>query len=86
MSKITTIGLDLAKHVFHVVCCDEQGELIRKEHTEAIPSIGLFCQSAPVSGRNGGMRQRPPLGTRAGRLGTSGEVDPATVCETLRAG
>ena len=30
MSKITTIGLDLAKHVFHVVCCDEQGKVIRK--------------------------------------------------------
>ena len=31
MSKITTIGLDLAKHVFHVVCCDEHGKVVRKK-------------------------------------------------------
>jgi transposase len=31
MSKITTIGLDLAKNVFHVVCCNEHGKMIRKK-------------------------------------------------------
>ena len=31
MSKITTIGLDLAKNVFHVVCCDARGKLIGKK-------------------------------------------------------
>ena len=31
MSKITTIGLDLAKNVFHVVCCDRHGKVIRKK-------------------------------------------------------
>jgi len=30
MSKITTIGLDLAKSVFHVVCCDVHGRIVRK--------------------------------------------------------
>jgi len=30
MNKITTIGLDLAKHVLHVVCCDARGEVVRK--------------------------------------------------------
>ena len=30
MAKITTIGLDLAKQVFHVVCCDAQGKVVRK--------------------------------------------------------
>ena len=25
MDKTMTIGLDLAKNVFHVVCCDEHG-------------------------------------------------------------
>ena len=28
MSKITTIGLDLAKNVFHVVCCDVRGKRV----------------------------------------------------------
>jgi transposase len=31
MGNITTIGLDLAKHVFHVVCCGERGKVITKK-------------------------------------------------------
>lgn len=31
MNKITTIGLDLAKHVFHVVGCDSRGKIIQKK-------------------------------------------------------
>jgi transposase len=31
MSKITTIGLDLAKNVFHVVCCDRHGKIIKRK-------------------------------------------------------
>ena len=30
MNKITTIGLDLAKDVFHAVCCDARGKIVRK--------------------------------------------------------
>jgi transposase len=30
MNEITTIGLDLAKNVFHVVCCDVRGKIIKK--------------------------------------------------------
>jgi transposase len=29
--KITIIGLDIAKRFFHVVCCNEQGRLIKKK-------------------------------------------------------
>ncbi len=31
MNKITTIGLDLAKSVFHAVCCDNRGKVVRKK-------------------------------------------------------
>ena len=31
--KITTIGLDIAKRFFHVVCCNEQGRLVKKKVT-----------------------------------------------------
>jgi transposase len=31
MDKITTIGLDLAKNVFHVVCCNARGKIVRKK-------------------------------------------------------
>jgi transposase len=30
MNKITTIGMDLAKDVFHVVCCDARGKIVSK--------------------------------------------------------
>ncbi len=31
MGKITMIGLDLAKNVFHVVCCDRNGKMTNKK-------------------------------------------------------
>ena len=31
MDKTTTIGLDLAKHVFHVVGCDRRGKVLRRK-------------------------------------------------------
>jgi transposase len=31
MNKIMTIGLDLAKNVLHVVCCDEHGKVVSKK-------------------------------------------------------
>lgn len=31
MSETTTIGLDLAKNVFHVVCCDKRGKQVQKK-------------------------------------------------------
>jgi len=31
MDEITTIGLDLAKHVFHVVGCDRYGKVLRRK-------------------------------------------------------
>ncbi len=31
MNKITTIGLDLAKNVFHVVCCNARGKVVGKK-------------------------------------------------------
>ena len=43
MMKITTIGLDLAKHVFHVVCCDEQGKVIRKNMLKRSQVLANFA-------------------------------------------
>ena len=31
MSEITTIGLDLAKHTFHVVGCDRHGKVLKRK-------------------------------------------------------
>ena len=42
MSKITTIGLDLAKHVFHVVCCNVHGKVIRKNMLKRSQVLAYF--------------------------------------------
>ena len=43
LSKITTIGLDLAKNVFHVVCCDARGKVVRNrklKRSQVLPFFG----------------------------------------------
>ncbi len=44
MKKITTIGLDLAKNVFHVICCNEHGKVIRKRMLRRKEVILFFTQ------------------------------------------
>ena len=43
MSKITTIGLDLAKNVFHVVCCDEHGKVVKKKMLKRFQVLNYFA-------------------------------------------
>ena len=47
MSKITTIGLDLAKNVFHVVCCDAHGKVVRKKMLKRSKVLGYFANLPP---------------------------------------
>jgi len=47
MKKITTIGLDLAKNVFHVICCNEHGKVIRKRMLRRKEVILFFTQMPP---------------------------------------
>lgn len=44
MNKITTIGLDLAKSVFHVVGCDERGKVVHKRMLKRSQVISYFSQ------------------------------------------
>lgn len=43
MNKITTIGLDLAKNVFHVVCCDKHGKLVEKKMLRRSQVLNYFA-------------------------------------------
>lgn len=47
MSEITTVGLDLAKSVFHVVCCDRRGKIIRRKKLSRQQVRRFFAQLAP---------------------------------------
>ncbi len=40
--KITTIGLDIAKSIFHVVCCNQQGQLIKKKMLKRTQVLAYF--------------------------------------------
>lgn len=48
MSKITTVGLDLAKQVFHVVCCDARGKVVRKRVLRRAQVLAYFTQLEPA--------------------------------------
>ena len=44
MNEITTVGLDLAKNVFHVVCRDHRGEEIKKRMLRRGQVAAYFAQ------------------------------------------
>ena len=45
--NITTIGLDIAKRVFHVVSCNQQGRLIKKKMLKRA-QVHLYFQNHPT--------------------------------------
>ena len=47
MNKITTIGLDLAKSVFHVMCCDHHGKVVKKKMLKRREVIKFFTHLPP---------------------------------------
>ena len=40
--KITTIGLDIAKRLFHIVCCNRQGKLLKKKTLKRSQMLSFF--------------------------------------------
>lgn len=47
MSELTTIGLDLAKNVFHVVGCDERGKVVKKRMLKRGQMLKFFVPLEP---------------------------------------
>jgi len=47
MSKITAIGLDLAKNVFHLVCCDDRGKVVSKKMLGRSLVLRYFANLTP---------------------------------------
>lgn len=47
MNKMTTIGLDLAKNVFHVIGCDRHGKVVRKKMLRRKEVMHFFSQVPP---------------------------------------
>ncbi|MDT8403843.1 transposase, partial [Sulfuriflexus sp.] len=47
MSNITTVGLDLAKNVFHVMCCDAHGKIVRRKMLKRPQVLEYFANLSP---------------------------------------
>jgi len=47
MDKITTIGMDLSKHVFHVVGCDQRSKIVCKKRFKRRQVLKFFANVAP---------------------------------------
>lgn len=47
MKEVTTIGLDLAKQVFHVVCCDRHGKVVSKRMLRRAQVRAYFANLTP---------------------------------------
>jgi len=47
MNKITTIGLDLAKNIFHIIGCDKHGKVLKKKMLRRREVIPFFVQLPP---------------------------------------
>ena len=43
MTEITTIGLDLAKHTFHVVGCNRHGKEVKRRMLKRAQVMGYFA-------------------------------------------
>lgn len=47
MAEITTTGLDLAKNVFHAICCDRHGKVIKKKMLRRSGLLAWFANLPP---------------------------------------
>ncbi|HEB93422.1 MAG TPA: IS110 family transposase [Gammaproteobacteria bacterium] len=47
MDKITTTGLDTAKNVFHAVCCDARGKVVRRRMLKRKEVLEFFARLEP---------------------------------------
>src|SRR5262249_2289208 len=79
MNEITTIGLDLAKHVFQVHGVDAQGSPVLRKQLRRGQVLAFF--SSTLCGRGGSVRDGALLGSRAGRAWARGADDAGAIRE-----
>ena len=84
MTKISTIGLDLAKNVFQVHGVDASGEVVLRRQLRRGAVEKFFAAAAALPGGHGSLRQRASLGAGDRRLWPRGAADAAGLCEALR--
>ena len=63
--QISTIGIDLAKHVFQIHGVDPDGNVVLRKQLRRAQVLEFLRQATAVPGRHGGLRDIAPLGARA---------------------
>ena len=67
LSSVTTVGLDLAKHVFQVHGVDASGRVVVAKAIRRNKLLEFFASLPPPPCRARGLRVGAPLGARTGR-------------------
>lgn len=75
--QITTIGLDLAKNVFHVVACNQAGKVVKKKHLRRHQVWAYFAQLEPCLVGMEGCASAHYWGRELEKLGHSVHLMPA---------
>jgi len=65
LSSVTTVGLDLAKHVFQVHSVDASGRVVVAKAIRRNKLLEFFCFAAALPGGARGLRVGASLGARA---------------------
>ena len=92
MSEITTVGLDLAKHVFvasgassiEVHGADASGRMTRRKTLRPDQVLAFFSQLSVLRRRDGGLWWRPFLGARDRKDGSRSAADPIRKAASTR--
>src|SRR5262249_23840349 len=81
MGEVTTIGLDLAKHVFQVHGVDAEGSDGSAQAASACAGSGVLWSTAALSGWPGGVRDGALLGAGVARAWPRGATDASAIRE-----
>src|SRR5271168_471172 len=82
LSSVTTVGLDLAKHVFQVHGVDASGRVVVAKAMRR-NSVGILRFAAALSGGARGLRLGASLGARADHARPRGAHDASGLCEAV---
>jgi transposase len=72
--NITQIGIDLAKMLFQVHGVDARGKVLLRKQLKRQQNDGVFCATAAVLDRHGGLWGLALLGAQAHRAWAHGQV------------
>ena len=84
LNSVTTVGLDLAKHVFQIHAVDADGKIVFAKSLRRKDVLSFFGSLSALRHRFGGLRFGSPLGSRAGQTGSRRPPDATQLCQGLR--